>query len=327
MGDFRISVALCTYNGARFLLDQLNSIACQTRLPEELVIFDDRSSDGTVAIAKAFALQSPFPVRVEVNEQNLGSRRNFERSVSSCSGDVIALADQDDVWEPQKLAVIETMFREHDTAGYVFSDAELLDAEGSFLNEALWESVGFSDALLNRFSTGLQAPVLLRRSVVTGATMAFRSSLKDVIIPFSPNFEHDCWIALLASCIGRYGVPISERLIRYRQHSAQQIGARRKSIPERIAALRRGETQEYDRARLGMSDLRERLLLAADQGRVYPAGHLRLVEEKLKHCSCRCVARSEQGLKRVRKVLAEALTGRYGMFSNSWRSIVADLCF
>src|SRR5882724_11959920 len=94
----RISVAMCTYNGAGFLSEQLESIAAQTRLPDELVICDDRSTDESVEIVRNFARHTPFSVRLEMNEENLGSTKNFEKSIGLCQGEIIALADQDDVW-------------------------------------------------------------------------------------------------------------------------------------------------------------------------------------------------------------------------------------
>src|ERR1019366_197610 len=94
----RISVALCTYNGERFLSQQLASIGKQTRLPDELVVCDDSSTDRTVAIVREFAASVSFPVRVFENQRNLGSAANFERAIRLCDGDLIALSDQDDIW-------------------------------------------------------------------------------------------------------------------------------------------------------------------------------------------------------------------------------------
>src|SRR3954470_19039846 len=85
------SVAMCTYNGARFLGAQLASVAAQTRPPDELVVCDDRSTDETADIVRAFASRAPFPVRLHVNEENLGSTKNFERALSFCEGEVIVL--------------------------------------------------------------------------------------------------------------------------------------------------------------------------------------------------------------------------------------------
>lgn len=99
-----ISVAMCTYNGSAFLQEQLDSIAAQTRLPDELVICDDGSSDSTVDIVERFAHGVSFRVQLFRNPQNLGSTRNFEQAMRLCTGDLIALSDQDDVWMPEKLA-------------------------------------------------------------------------------------------------------------------------------------------------------------------------------------------------------------------------------
>src|SRR5687767_8613501 len=98
-----VSVALCSYNGAAYIAEQLRSIAEQTLLPEELVICDDGSSDSTVAIIRAFASEAPFKVLLFQNEQKLGVARNFQKALSLCTGDIIAMSDQDDVWMPIKL--------------------------------------------------------------------------------------------------------------------------------------------------------------------------------------------------------------------------------
>jgi glycosyltransferase involved in cell wall biosynthesis len=327
MEDLQISVALCTYNGSRFLREQLESIAAQTRHPNELVICDDRSTDDTAQIIKSVAKKAPFPVRFEFNQENLGSNKNFERAVGICQGEIIALSDQDDVWEPRKLEVIAGVFNERPEIGYVFSDAKLIDEDGKFTGQGLWESFAFHDSVFEQFRSGVQVAVLLRRSLVTGATMAFRSRLKSFILPFSPYFVHDSWIAAVASCVGEYGFPISERLIRYRQHRAQQIGARRKSILERVAMVRKGNEDELNQAKLGMLHLRDRLRSTGAQRLQYNGSWLHLVEEKLEHCSRRVDAHEQRGLARLYEVVAETSTGRYLRFSNSWRSIFFDLLF
>lgn len=326
MEDLRISVAMCTYNGGRFLHDQLESIAAQTRLPDELVVRDDRSVDETVEVLRTFARRAPFVVRTEVNEKNVGSTNNFEKTISCCEGEIIALADQDDIWKPSKLAVIEAVFEKYPEAGYVFSDAELLD-ENRAAAQMLWTAIGFRGKLRGDFVNGQQVAVLLRRSVATGATMAFRSRLRRVTVPFSPHWVHDHWIALLASAVGSYGVPVDEPLIQYRQHAGQQLGARKKSPTEKVKRARLGKQTDYSRMALGLGDLKNRLLLARERGITCPAPHMKLVEEKLEHCCLRATAHSVRGAARLKMVLAEALSGRYGRFSNSWQSILEDICF
>jgi glycosyltransferase involved in cell wall biosynthesis len=327
MSDLRISVAMCTYNGSRFLLEQLESLSSQQRLPDELVISDDRSADETLEIARAFALRAPFPVLIKQNEHNMGSSLNFEQAVGMCNGTIIALADQDDIWEPQKLTVMQNIFNEHSKAGYVFSDANLLDGNGELTGRKLWDSVSFTGAISRQFIETGQVAALLRRSLVTGATMAFRSSLKTVIMPFSPYFVHDYWISLLASGVTSYGVPIPECLIQYRQHSEQQIGARKKSLYEKVKLARQREESEYRGRVLGLEHARDRLIRFAVEEKICPEKHVSLVKEKLEHCLSRATARSEKGAVRVAKVFEEALGGRYGKFSDSWRSIVVDLFF
>ena len=97
-----ISVAMATYNGGRFLREQLDSLNQQTVLPRELVVCDDRSTDNTVRILEEFASQAAFPVKVVVNENRLGFGDNFMKAASLCSGDLISFCDQDDIWYSNK---------------------------------------------------------------------------------------------------------------------------------------------------------------------------------------------------------------------------------
>lgn len=112
----RISVAVCTYNGSRFLPEQLTSIAAQTRLPDEMVVCDDGATDATAEIIEKFARTAPFLVRFIRNSQNLGSTKNFENAIGLCTGDLIALSDQDDIWMREKLGrQAEMMERDPET--------------------------------------------------------------------------------------------------------------------------------------------------------------------------------------------------------------------
>src|SRR5438552_15532105 len=127
MSKFQISVALCTYNGARCLTEQLASRATQAKLPDELVVCDDESTDESAEIVRNFARNVRFPVRLEVNERNVGSIKNFEKAIGLCRGEIGALADQDDVWKDQKLSKLCIALQENPRAGYAFSNAELID--------------------------------------------------------------------------------------------------------------------------------------------------------------------------------------------------------
>jgi glycosyltransferase involved in cell wall biosynthesis len=161
---------------------------------------------------------------VFVNEENLGSTRNFERAIADCQGEVIALCDQDDVWTAQKLARLMEAFDADSRLEVVFSDAEIADGDMRLLGTRLWDSVGFNWAERRSFDGGDAFKVLIRHNVVTGATMAFRSRMRTRALPIPPLWVHDGWIALLAAVSGRIAMH-PEPMILYRRHTAQQIGA------------------------------------------------------------------------------------------------------
>ena len=217
----RISVALGTYNGERYLPAQLASIVAQTRLPDELVAADDGSTDATVALLQEFARTAPFPVRVMQNQRNLGSTRNFEQLCSLCTGDLIALSDQDDVWYPQRLERSEQALETHPEAGLVFSNADLIDEAGNPLDGSLWHFSGFTGSTQQALRDGDDTlPVRMR--FVTGATVMFRARLRSCF-PAEPGWIHDEW---LAAAVPLYAdlLPLGDRLIQYRRHAAQQVG-------------------------------------------------------------------------------------------------------
>lgn len=220
---WRVSVALCTYNGARYVPEQLESIASQTRLPYELVVCDDRSTDNTVDIVQAFASHAPFPVRVFVNDRTLGSTKNFEQAIQLCEGDLIALSDQDDVWRPRKLERMVAAFAASPGVGAVFTDGEVVDDRLRPLGYRLWEAAGFGPSRRERFEHGQAVEVLLENDVVTGATLAFRRDFLKAILPIPAIWVHDAWITLLIAALGRVAI-IDEPLVLYRHHSRQQIG-------------------------------------------------------------------------------------------------------
>jgi hypothetical protein len=220
----KISIALCTYNGARFLSEQLNSFLAQTRLPDELVVCDDQSQDETLQIIEAFAARAPFLVRWYANERNLGSTQNFERAIRQCDGDIIALSDQDDVWLPHKLEFTERIFLSDSAIGLVFSDAEIVRENLQPVGRRLW-SYTFPSAARRLVQRGRALEVLMKYNVVTGATMAFRSHYRSICLPIPAlsNLIHDGWIALIIAGHSKIGM-IPKPLLKYRQHPGQQLG-------------------------------------------------------------------------------------------------------
>lgn len=334
----KISVALCTYNGSKYLREQLASIAAQTRPPDELVICDDRSCDGSRQIIEEFSRKACFPVRLYINERNLGSTRNFEKAISLCEGDVLALSDQDDVWREDKLRRTEDVLAAEPEVGFVFSDGELVDERLRPLGQNLWQSIKFGEPEQKLIKDGRAFDLLLLRIVVTGATMAFRSKFRELVLPIPVNFSqddlvflHDGWIALLLSAVSRVAF-IAEPLFKYRQHLDQQVGVRVVKIGSRaesrtndllgnlVGAARRKNPFAAQIELLHA--VRERML---DQNSQFDLrGPLAKVEGRLSHL----VARSnmpDSKASRLPVVLREVVTLRYFRYSNGVYSAIKDL--
>jgi glycosyltransferase involved in cell wall biosynthesis len=190
-----LSVAMATYNGERFLSEQLQSLSRQTRLPDELVITDDGSCDGTLAILEAFATTSPFPVRIHRNPRQLGYGDNFLRAASLCQSDLIAFADQDDVWMPSKIARCLPFF----------ADGEVLLSlhAGIVVDEDL-TPLGYQHPRIR--CTRVVLDRTLYRRALPGFAMIIRKNLPGLFqTPRAPNLSngkpmpHDTWAGLLAS--------------------------------------------------------------------------------------------------------------------------------
>jgi glycosyltransferase involved in cell wall biosynthesis len=117
-----VSIAMCTFNGEAFLIQQLNSLAAQTHQPDEIIICDDASNDKSVAIAQAFAKDSGLNVRIHRNDKNLGYVKNFEQAIGRCTQDLIFLCDQDDLWHPEKIKQMVDVFDAEPEVGLVLHD-------------------------------------------------------------------------------------------------------------------------------------------------------------------------------------------------------------
>lgn len=323
MERLSLSVAMCTYNGARFLPEQLDSIGAQTRLPDELVVCDDRSTDETVEMLQSFARKVPFEVRLEVNERDLGSTKNFEKAIGKCAGEIIALADQDDVWLPDKLGLIESVFLARPSVGVVFSDADVVDENQVSLGFRLWASVGLSSALQNGISNGRGTQVLLNHNVVTGATMAFRCKFRNLVLPIAENWVHDGWIALFISVVADLAL-IREPLIRYRKQPRQQIGPGSYHFAERFVRARRTGAKEYCALAEQYASARERLLAVGDN--LHFQSIIPQLDKKIKHLNARAqMSLNPNRVSRLPWVVEELISGRYHHYSAGWESAAKDL--
>lgn len=312
-----ISVALCTFNGEKYLTEQLLSISRQNRLPDELVVSDDNSSDETWRILKSFALNASFPVRLSINNENLGTTKNFERAICACSEEIIVLCDQDDLWHPQKLEKIDYQFCNSAEVGLVFSDADLVDRNNRQLGTTLWSGIRFTAREQVMFSVK-PIDVLLKHYVVTGATMAFRAKYRELCLPIPHAWIHDAWIALIISSFAKVGV-ISDTLLSYRQHPAQQIGVMKKDLVSRIKVSKTTTCWDYRAEAQRYSEALNVLTKNGARGEV-----LFKTREKVEHIRNRA-ALPKSLLFRIPSVASELFSGRYHRYSRGLFSVATDL--
>jgi glycosyltransferase involved in cell wall biosynthesis len=222
-GHLTVSVVVITYNGTRYIVDQIESIIGQTRAPDEIIISDDASNDDTVERARSALGSWHGQSHLRTARRNAGVSANLQAGLAVATGDVIMLADQDDIWWPQRVERQMAAIENDPSVAAVFCDADLVDAEGHAVGARLWEREGFS-AKQRRIWARDPAAVLLGGQVVTGATLAFRRDLLDIVLPLPANGWHDSWIALMTVFSGAEMIALPEPLVSYRLHGDNAAG-------------------------------------------------------------------------------------------------------
>lgn len=222
-----IDILLATYNGEPFLAQQLDSLLSQTFTDWRLIIRDDGSTDATLAIIKDYSLKLGSRVTVlNSHGLNLGAKQNFSVLIEKATAPYLMFCDQDDVWLPNKiercLTGIRLMEAEFGTemAMMLYCDLEVVDRHLNTLAPSLWRYKQVDP----RKESGLRN--LLLRNVVTGCASIMNRTLADLIVPIPDEARlHDSWAAIVAAACGKLGY-IDKRLVRYRQHGANILGAR-----------------------------------------------------------------------------------------------------
>lgn len=215
----KIYIALATYNGEKYLPQMLESLLCQKRPADCIIAIDDGSKDGSAKILNEFAQK--LPLKITVFEKNQGHQTAFSTALKQIADlasdeDFVALADQDDVWLPEKLQVLEQAL-EGSAQDLVFGDAEIIDALGNKTADS-WRALG-----------GIESKLSLRTYLtgytnVTGCLTMFRASLLSQVLPFPEGIPvHDQWITLVAAA--NHGIlSITQKVIQYRLHGNNEIG-------------------------------------------------------------------------------------------------------
>lgn len=201
-----VSIAICTYNGEKYIIEQLNSILEQSYQNLEIVIVDDCSTDGTYVILNDFEHRDSR-IKLYQNEKNLGFNANFNYALSLTKGDYIAIADQDDIWEKEKIAYMVNNIQDNIL---LYHDSLLIDENGNTKRKRM------SD--LHRFAKRDCSIFFLYNNCVSGHACLFHRSLLNYCNPFPAQLYYDWWMAYTAACLGKINYT-KQSFVKHRRHS------------------------------------------------------------------------------------------------------------
>ncbi|NOT46609.1 MAG: glycosyltransferase family 2 protein [Acidobacteria bacterium] len=244
-----IDIMMSTFNGARFLSEQIDSILSQDHAEFRLLVRDDGSSDDTIGILNAYASRDRRVVRLNDELGNLGASASFFVLIARSEANLLMLSDQDDAWLPDKISRtldrMNDLIEQHgnETPLAVFTDLKVVDENLEVVNESFWEYQKLDPSISRDWRS------LLAQNVVTGCTLMINRASKSAVLPCElSGMQHDHWIAAKIAKLGHIGF-VAEPTVLYRQHGANVEGARKVDLfylfskmlklPAAISAYRR----------------------------------------------------------------------------------------
>ncbi len=326
----RISVALGSHNGERFIGEQIASILSQTRPVDEIVLSDDASTDRTLdivrdAVAAHRAEHGTAPeLVVAQNVPALGVTKNFEQALTLASGELLVLCDQDDVWHPERIAKLAARCEDPEVL-LVFSNARQVDAEGQYLGHHLFEALAMTQSERQLVESGRAFEQFMRRNLATGATVMLRAELVRSAVPFPESWLHDEWLAVVAAAFG--GVRVhDEALTDYRQHGSNQVGMTKMGLKRKLAMFAQPRTERNRRLYLRARSLDERIdgLKGPDGEAAVPAEYAEMAHEKFRFEQARQAYPRVRILRAV-PILSQLIQGRYQRYGTGLKDAVRNL--
>lgn len=323
----RISIALATFNGEKYLNEQLRSFLEQTCQPDELIISDDCSSDATVDIARAFAETVKFDVKIFVNASTLGFARNFSRALQHCTGDVVLLCDQDDVWLPEKIEKMVCRLAAE-------PDAQLLIHDLAYCKEDLTQIGQTKIERMQEFCD-------LNCAYVVGMATAIRGPFLKLCLPIPDGYvvAHDAWLHTCARAIDGKRI-VGEVLAMYRRHASNttKTGKLNVDFVTTPAYFRRSKRAWFEliKNKTVLTDVNTELLLGwlranrsvLIERKYISAAYIDRVieneERRMANIAERAEILSMERLKRFKVVFSFLSRGGYQYF-NGWKSAIKDL--
>lgn len=313
-----VEVILCTYNGSRFVIEQIKSILAQTTRIDRLSIYDDASHDGTPDLIARFAASldpEKNILHLEVNKENIGYAHNFCNAIQRASCDIILLCDQDDIWESDKVAVLVKALHD-DSSDMAFSDGTLINSSGAPIPGP---TVLGAYGLDSRAVTGFRHQafkLLIKRNFINGAALAVRRKAAQAAMPVPEHMPHDYWLAIWCALnAGITGIP--KPLYRYRQHENNAIGVGTTKTLHVIAGLWRHPDIPRQVELLRWRHIVPRISLIPNHPEINNAREkLFWLESVLDHKPNR--------LTRMATIIGSAISGRYLKYSPPY-SFIRDL--
>lgn len=317
------SIVMATYNGEKYLSEQLESFCKQSVLPDELVVSDDNSKDATKEIILNFAKTAPFKVLFVENNHNSGVVKNFENALKHANGDIIFFSDQDDYWLSNKIEKYMSVFEDNKEIAYIFSDLKVADENLNDLGKSLY-SPKTAELAHNYEKTPLAAfkDIISVKVFVNGATSAFRREFLSLICPVPvTTMLHDGWTAALISAVAKVKF-LSEKYSLYRQHRDNVIGYRGYSFLRRLKNAAKENKQrkidELNCLRLLLKRLNESNITHKQESTSFLMNKIEILERHIKLYETNKASRAFS-------LIYDLTAGNYNVYFQKMKSFCTDL--
>lgn len=315
----KVSVACCTYNGGRHIREQLQSILNQSRVVDEIVVSDDGSSDNTLEQVTTLITPASYAgTKISlIDGPRHGITKNFSHAITACTGDIIFLSDQDDIWAPNKVERITSEF-EGNSNLLVFSNASLVDDSLNELKQTQFDFARVNPEHLAYLGQEAFFAKLLKRNFITGATVAFRRELLEKALPFATSWLHDEWLGIIAAAYAKPRI-VPDCLIQYRQHNNNACGMKQTSVLNKLTVTSGTTLTVPEQKRL------EQLLERLENTVGYVSPLITSAVRKALHFHATRNHLTDRRLLRIPQVMANYISGGYSNFADGWRTAVKDV--
>ena len=308
----KISIAMAVYNGEKFISKQLDSILKQTHRPDEIIICDDSADNKTFSAIENTITQNSRIIKYFKNETQLGVSKNFEKAISLTSGDIILLSDQDDIWLPNKIEKLCSLLCSPDYSG-AFCNSELVDENLVSLGITHFDLRNFKG---QQKTDSEMLEFFLHRVPAAGHNMAFKTELKELLLPF-PELEecHDTWIGLTIAAVSKWNFT-TDVLTKFRQHNTNVSKAAQASQLQ--AAIESIKNNTFTWTVTLYDELLKRINGKAS------SEVTNLLRDRREHSAMR-VQMNCNIFKRIPLICQEIGNKRYFKYGRGWKNVVQDL--